>query len=153
MRFGACVGLDRVSVLEKYGYDFFELGVSSLLPETLDSEFIPVREKAKSFRIKPEAYNVFIKGELKLTGEEVDFDRVIRYVETAVRRAAALGGKIIVFGSGTARRVPDGFPKEKAYEQLKKFLNMVADNAGKHRITIAIEPLNREETNILNSGS
>ncbi|MDI6783944.1 MAG: hypothetical protein QME64_07605, partial [bacterium] len=43
------------------------------------------------------------------------------------------------FGSGVARKVPDGFPAEKARLQLLEFLLMAGDYAAKHSVIIAIE--------------
>ncbi len=59
----------------------------------------------------------------------------------------------MVFGSGGARRVPDGFSKDEAFEQLVAFGKRIAPEARSHGITVAIEPLRREETNIINSAA
>jgi len=59
----------------------------------------------------------------------------------------------VVFGSGGARRVPDGFPKDDAFKQLVEFGRRVAQEARTHNITIAVEPLRRQETNIINSAA
>ena len=52
-----------------------------------------------------------------------------------------------MFGSGGARRVPEGFPKEDAFEQFVEFGKRIAPEARAHGLTIAIEPLCRDETN------
>ena len=54
---------------------------------------------------------MFVPAEVRLTGPEVDWAQVEGYLETAIGRVAALGGQAIVFGSGGARRVPDGSPR------------------------------------------
>src|SRR5206468_10663008 len=48
-------------------------------------------------------------------------------------------------------RVPDGFSKDDAFKQLVEFGRRIALEARNHNITIAIEPLRREETNIINT--
>jgi D-psicose/D-tagatose/L-ribulose 3-epimerase len=58
-----------------------------------------------------------------------------------------------VFGSGGARRVPDGFAKDDAFKQLVEFGRRAAAEARTHNITIAIEPLRTQETNIINSAA
>lgn len=156
MRFGVCLGDlkgdDHLpSILKRVGCNYLELGVETVKPEESKEEFAEVKEKIRRFSLAPEAFNCFIPPNLKLVGGEVDFARVTRYVQIALSRIAELRGKIVVFGSGGARKVPDGFPRERAHEQLIKFLNMVADEAGKQGITIALEPLFKVATNIINS--
>ena len=75
------------------------------------------------------------------------------YVKKAFARLSRLGTGIVVFGSGGARRVPEGFPKEDAFKQLVEFGKRIAPEARAHGLTIAIEPLRREETNIINSAA
>jgi D-psicose/D-tagatose/L-ribulose 3-epimerase len=58
-----------------------------------------------------------------------------------------------VFGSGGARRVPDGFAKDEAFAQLVDFGRRAAREAKAHGITIAIEPLRKQETNIINTAA
>ena len=65
------------------------------------------------------------------------------------KRAARLGAKVVVFGSGGARAVPDEFPKAQAYEQLVHLLGELGPLAEANDVTIAIEPLNRTECNII----
>ena len=75
------------------------------------------------------------------------------YVKKAFARLSRLGTGIVVFGSGGARRVPEGFPKEDAFKQLVEFGKRIAPEARAQGLTIAIEPLRREETNIINSAA
>ena len=97
------------------------------------------------------AANVFVPGHLKIAGPEVDFSRLTRYVQTVMSRAEQIGIRAIVFGSGGARRIPDGCNRQQAYAQLLDFGHMVAPLAAQHGVKIAVEPLNRGETNVLNS--
>src|SRR5690606_6399534 len=53
--------------------------------------------------------------------------------------------------SGGARSYPENLSKEKAVEQIVEFLKIVAPYAEKNGITIVIEPLNKKESNIINS--
>mgnify|MGYP001019206367 CR=1 FL=1 len=50
-----------------------------------------------------------------------------------------------------ARAVPADYPRVKAWMQLVRFLNLCADAAEDQGLTIAIEPLNRAESNIINT--
>jgi sugar phosphate isomerase/epimerase len=64
---------------------------------------------------------------------------------------AKLGVKVVVFGSGGARKVPEGFSKDEAFTQLVEFAKKVAPEAQSRGITFAVEPLKTAETNIINS--
>lgn len=151
MRFGCCVGLDKAQIVQEAGYDYIELPVSTVKAESPDSEFEPILEQASSLEIIPEAWNCLLPGDMKVTGPEVDKYRVERYLRTAFERIEELGGEIVVFGSGGARTVPEGFPREEAWQQLVEFVSLAGQIAGTHGITIAIEPLNSKESNIINS--
>jgi len=62
-----------------------------------------------------------------------------------------LGMTVVVFGSSGARNVPSGFPWETAWTQLRLLLLALAPIAEQAGVTIAIEHLNRGESNILTS--
>ena len=150
MRFGICTGLDNINRLAEVGYDYIELGVrSALMPEADETEFQKIREQVAAAPLKPEAYAGFIPRDLRVVGETVDFPRLSRYVETACRRSSEIGGKVIVYGSSGSRNVEEGYSEERALAQIAEFLDMAADHAEAHDITIVIEPICMKEGNIL----
>jgi len=59
--------------------------------------------------------------------------------------------EVIVFGNGGARKIPDGAKREDIWANLRTVLEIMDEYAQKHDITIAVEPLNTMETNILTS--
>lgn len=150
MRFGICTGLDNVNRLAEVGYDYIELGVrSALMPEADESEFQQIRDRVATSPLKPEAYAGFIPRELRVVGDAVDSPRLTRYVETACRRAREIGGEIIVYGSSGSRNIEEGYSEERALTQIAEFLDMSADHAEAHDITIVIEPICIKEGNII----
>ncbi|HHW48381.1 MAG TPA: sugar phosphate isomerase/epimerase [Clostridiaceae bacterium] len=160
MRFGCCgcmispgkdpIGIEIIETLSKAGYDYIELSLSHMA-ELTRTRFLELRKRIEASGLKCEACNNFVPGEVRLTGENVNMDSVMHYVRKALKRAAELETEIVVFGSAGARNVPDGFPKEKAFEQLVDFLNLAAPEAGQYGITLVIECLNKGESNIINS--
>ena len=66
-------------------------------------------------------------------------------------RAETLGGKICVIGSGGSRKIPDGFDFETGYDQFAKVLGIAGDIAAEYGITIVVEPLQADETNLINT--
>jgi len=151
MRFGCCVSPDKIGIVQDAGYDYVELQIGVIKPEAPDSEFEAVREQIQSYDIVPEAWCCLLGSEMKVTGPEVDMYRIERYLRTAFERVEELGGEVIVFGSGGARKIPDDFPADEAREQLVEFLTLAGQVAGAYGITIAIEPLNSRETNVITS--
>jgi sugar phosphate isomerase/epimerase len=151
MRFGCCGGLDKIQIVQDAGYDYIEMSVAAVMAESPDEEFESTLGLVKSFDIVPEAWNCLLPGDFKVTGPEIDMYRVERYLRTAFARIEDLGGEIVVFGSGGARRVPDSFSMEEAGGQIVEFLTLAGRIAGAHGITIAVEPLHKRGANIINS--
>jgi len=151
MKFGCCASIDKAEAVYRAGFDYLEAGVTSLIPDEDDAAFVPVLEKYQSSPIPVDAFNLFLPGDLKIVGPEIDQARMEQYVKRALARIQAVGATIAVIGSGRSRTVPEGFPRDQAIEQIVHFLGLVADAADPTDVTIAIEPLNRKESNIINS--
>jgi sugar phosphate isomerase/epimerase len=151
MQIGCCCSLDQAEAVHAAGFDYLECTLVSLQPEADEATFAPILARYQAAPLPVRTCNVFLPGDLKVVGPQVDQARLGRYVETALARAQQIGIRLAVFGSGTARMVPDGFARAQAEAQVVDFLQMVAEVAAATGITIAIEPLNRKESNILNS--
>ncbi len=150
MRFGVCAGSETAGQLAAAGYDYIELSVAGdLIPDEDAGAWNEKRRALETLPLRAEAFNSFVRTG-KIVGPDADFDRLRRYVTTALERAAQIGGKIIVFGSGGARNLPDGFPRETALRQLRDFLALCADASDTTGVIVAIEPLQRAESNVIN---
>ena len=151
IKIGICMAPERVPQIAP-GYDYVELGVASVLTPLVEDEvFAPRVTELASLVPHARACNGFVPADVKLVGDDIDWGQVQTYVERAVRRAGMLGCRVIVFGSGGARAVPEDYSRPLAWGQMVRFLDECADQAAIHGLTIAIEPLNRRETNILNT--
>jgi len=150
MRIGCCAGIEQNKLLADIGYDYIELPLAKIM-EIPEHEFSALKEDTSTWSIKPEVCNVFFPSNLRLTGPDIDFEVVMGYVESALTRASQMGVDTIVFGSAGAKNIPIGFQWAKAWDQLVKMLKEWNDVARKHNIVIAIEPLNRTESNIINT--
>lgn len=150
MRFGACCDFDKADLLDRIGYDYIEANVT--IVAAMDGEkFKATAEKLDGMRLGCEASCILFPGELKVTGPEVDEIKIGKYLDGAFSRLERLGVESVVFGSGGARRVPDGFDRARAWHQLVSVGRLLSEKAGEHGIKIALEPLNKGETNIINS--
>ena len=151
MQFGCCASIDQAEVVHAAGFDYLEAGVTSLLPDEDEEAFAAVLAQYQASLVPVRAFNLFLPGDLKIVGPEVDEERARQYVKRAIRRIEQVGAAIAVIGSGRSRSVPDGFARNEAVAQIDRFLTMVADEADDSAVTIAIEPLNQKESNIINS--
>jgi D-psicose/D-tagatose/L-ribulose 3-epimerase len=143
---------DDMEKAKRVGFDYVELGVKNFV-KLSDDEFKAFQEKHKALGIPTPVGNNFIPVEIKVVGPEIDKAKQDEYVKKAFDRSKQLGLKIIVFGSGGARKVPDGFAKEEAYKQLVEFAKRIAPEAKKRGIVVAVEPLQSKETNIINTAA
>jgi sugar phosphate isomerase/epimerase len=147
MKIGVCVGTDieRLKTAKRFGFDFAESHCQNIVKMT-DEELKAFKEEG----IPVLAANCFIG--MRIVGEERDIPAIKAYLNTLFERSAYLGIKCLVFGSSGARNIPEGGSYDETYEQIVYFLKeLVAPLAEKYGITVAIEPLRKGETNIINT--
>ena len=144
MKIGICRGLDDFDAIKNgvnSGVDYLETGFGCLANFT-DEKFGEAQAYLKDMGLECVAANGFIPGEMKLVGNDVDYVALSEYIDRGFSRAGKLGVKTVVFGSGKARSFDEGFPLEKAKEQLAYFLSeYAAPRAEKAGAIIVMEPL------------
>ena len=152
LRLGICCGPDKARQAAAAGCDFIEPGFSGFLDPTLPEDKWATRAaQMEASPLRAESFNGLLRGELKVTGPEVALPKVAQYLQIGFRRARTCGAQRVVFGSGAARRVPEGFPRDQAETQIADFLKMAGDLAAVEKLALVIEPLQHAETNILNT--
>ena len=150
MRIGLCTGIENLELTGRLGFDYIECAASAIA-SLGDEDFEKALAAVKKSPVSVERVNVLFPAGIKLLGPEANQNATDAYLERAFTRAASLGAKIAVFGSGKARSLPDGIPFGQAYRELVAAVKRIGDAAGRHGLRIAIEPLNREESNCINS--
>ena len=149
---GIC-GTGWAEAAQKCGLDYLEANVSSFLcPESDDSVFNANRE-ALAGALPIYSANGYFPGSIKVVGPQAETERAIKYSETAIRRAAEIGIKVLVLGSSGSRSIPEGFSREEAEKQFLALLKGIAPTAEKYGVVVAIEPLQHSETNFINTVS
>ena len=88
---------------------------------------------------------------MKAVGPQADRERIRRYIVKAGEAASRIGVEVAVFGSGGARAIPEGWDRPRAEEQMQEWLGMIAEEWQGTGVTLALEPLNRKESNLINS--
>ena len=152
VRVGYCTTVKNLEAAKAAGFEYVELSATEIASLS-DADFDAAAAQIKQLGIATPAANLFLPATLKVTGPQTDPEQQMVHVRNAFTRLSKLGTEVVVFGSGGARRVPDGFSKEEAFKQLVDFGRRAAREARAHGITIAIEPLRRQETNIINTAA
>jgi sugar phosphate isomerase/epimerase len=151
---GVCTSFSNAPLLNYRGVDYIEESVQHfLVPQEPEEVFKKKLQDSRAAGMKIYACNGFLPGNLKCVGLHARHDDILQYAETAFRRSRDAGIKIIVFGSGSSRRIPDGYSKVVAEAQVTSLLRRMGPVAEEFGIVVAIEPLRKEETNFLNSVS
>jgi sugar phosphate isomerase/epimerase len=148
MRFGCCVDVDQVSILAQAGYDFCELPAHTVRPLDDEPAALPALRAIAALPLRPESFNSLIPPDLRLVGPHVDREALRSYLRRTFGRMVQLGGAVVVLGSGGARHIPAGMPREQALDQLADSLALAAEEAGRAGIELALEHLNRGECNV-----
>ncbi|MCK4999169.1 MAG: sugar phosphate isomerase/epimerase, partial [Anaerohalosphaera sp.] len=147
---GVCTSTGNAELVKTVNVDYIEAGVQRfLIPFESDEKFAEKLAALQQSGVTVRACNGFIPGSIKSTGPKADHDKLLKYAETAFQRAQKTGIKIIVFGSSGSRNIPKGFDRDQAKAQFVSLLKRMGPIAAKYDVTIAIEPLNRKETNFI----
>lgn len=150
MKIGLCCPAVDADVVKQKGGEYTEVNATEIL-QMNEKEFAAFLSRVQAGKVVPLCANCLVPGDLPLTGPDVDFDKVRAHAEAVFARLAKIGVKTAVFGSGKAKQVPDGFPMERAWEQLYRVAEIFADEAEKYGQTVVIEGLRRCEVNIVNT--
>jgi D-psicose/D-tagatose/L-ribulose 3-epimerase len=161
MKFGCClnmvssapdgIGIEHLHELSEAGYDYVELPLAEMM-RLDDSEFNVIKETLENEKIICDVCNNLFPKTMRLTGPLPDSNgKIAEYVEKSLGRVAQLKGQKVVFGSGGAKNVPEGFAIERGYEQIVSLLKSIAKTAKSNNITVVIEPLRKAECNLINT--
>lgn len=152
MIFGICSGPELANAAAEAGFDYLDATVEwAVCPKEPDPVFQARSLEIFSLPIAIRNLTCLLPGDYALCGPEAMTEKAIHYTSTALRRAATLGIRTVAFGSGWSRKSPDGWPLEKAFEQITAFVRGVAPVAELVGVTLVVENLRAAETNMLNT--
>ena len=149
-RIGICAQLDRAPLLAAAGADHIEPGfgvVAGMDDATFADNITLLRESG----LCVDSMNSMLPGTAILYGDEAQTEQLFGYVRHGMERAAILGCRNVVFGSGTARKIPEGWSLRDAQLRIATLLDRFCDIARPYGIRIAIEPLRAFETNFIHT--
>ena len=155
MRYGVNVNWAELAELAPraggIGLDYVELRVGEALsPLRIDDATFRQRVgEVERLGLPVEAANVFLTPPIMVVGPDADMERFRDYVAVAVERLRALGAGVVVWGSGPTRQIPEGFPRERAWEQLRERVAHAGELCARAGIRIALEALPRTAVNFV----
>ncbi|WP_051359844.1 sugar phosphate isomerase/epimerase family protein [Adhaeribacter aquaticus] len=151
-KLGMVSSIDQDSLLYASGFRLIGESVSKMLsPNLSEAQFQENLKQLKQTKCKVYVCNILFPGSMKITGPDVNEQRILPYVDSVFSRAHQADIPVIVLGSSGSRRIPKGYDNEKAKADFVNLCRKMAEVAKKHKITIAIENLNKGETNFLNT--
>ncbi len=149
MKLGVCTKLERIEIIKNLGFEYIEPKLTDVASMT-EEELSEARKILDHNGMNAETYNLFCPKELNLSYAADEYE-ISAYAKCALANAQKLGGEIIVVGSGKARNIPEEYSFEEGREKFKRVLSLVADIAADYNIKVALEPLNTNETNLINT--
>lgn len=158
MRIGCCVnmlaseqdpiGAEHIAALKRHGYDYVELPLAQVM-ELSEDRFQALCDQLTHLGLVCECCNNFFPANIRLTGDAVNQQEILDYLGRSLERAHRLGVGVVVFGSAKAKNVPEGFDPAIAFGQVVWVLQQAGRIAAGYGIVIVIEPLNRQESNLI----
>jgi sugar phosphate isomerase/epimerase len=148
---GVCAFPSDFDQVERLGFDYLEPPAVEVATMT-EADFKAFKARVAKSGLCCRSFNSFIRT-LRVVGPDVSLPALQAYLDTCLPRCRELSGEIIVWGSASSRNVPDGYPRDRAWTEIVRFLRMAGDTARLHQLVIAIEPLSHPESNIVNTAA
>ena len=150
MRFGLCTDIRNVREVQEAGFDYIE-GKLNQFALWSEEEFEKTLDLFASSSISMETCSLLLPKTMAVLGPEYDEKALLSYLDTAFSRMDRLSCSLVVFGSGKSRNIPQGMTMQEGFLALSEVTRLIGRKAKEHGISIAIEPLNRSESNIINT--
>lgn len=152
MEIGLLIGsLDQLENVAAWGYDYAEISPGLLgIDEAGGTIEQQALEQIQGSPVPVTAMCGFL-ARSKVVGPEVDSAQVRAYVIRLFDAMQQAGVPVIGYGSGGSRFVPDGFPRDRALDQVNDFLQMCADLGEPRGVQVALEPYNYDDANLINT--
>ncbi len=151
MKFGVCTGAENVKTVKEAGFDYIEINFSSLAKMN-NSDFLKLKNDLIENNLSCLFSNCFIPGEYSICSENLNKSEIEKFIEQGMSRGKEIGMHSVAFGSGKARNALENQEYSIAFSKISEFLkDICVPLCEKYDFTIAIEPLRKKETNIINT--
>lgn len=147
MRIGV-TSIEHAAAAAKMGFDYLEVNASNLSKlseEEFEKTLICIQESG----LPAETCNVLFH-DIQLLSDE-GRGRLESYLHDIFQRLKRVGVQLAVFGSGGARNRPKELPFAEGWRRLCEVTRVIGSVAGEYGMSVAVEPLRRAETNMINT--
>jgi sugar phosphate isomerase/epimerase len=148
MTLGWCARVAESGRVRNMGFDYLEVALAPMQIDN-DAAFRAARAAVIAAGVPTPVFNQFLPQGLPVVGPDVDPPRIRRYLARAAEVMHAAAAEFVVFGSGWARNVPQGWNRADADEQFLETVSWCTDAFNGTGIQLALESQNVKETNLL----
>lgn len=139
---GICVFSKNIKKAVEAGFDYVVLpGVE--IAKMTDDEFNLLLKTINENNITVSGYNAYCNGETPIVGDGFSPEKTRDYAKLMCLRGQALGIKNIGIGGPFARKLPEDYDMDKAFEQGAEFIKITAQEAEKYGFNVLAEGLSR----------
>lgn len=146
--FGLALG-DEIKI-KTAGYDAAEFHVACIM-EPDRSDFHEVQQRMIATGLDFSVWDNPIPLPVAICDDSFNLNFWKEYLLQACERCAQLGCKKYVFGNGKGRSLPESADVRAARGKLDNFVDLLCDTSQQFGITVMIEPLGAEFSNIFNT--
>ena len=150
MKLGICGSEGQFAAAAKNGFAYMDVPLTAVRQLTGDA-LRALRDKALARGLSMDCFVCFFGPEVTLYGGTKVQEAALEYATRNFEAVRSLGGSICCIGSGGARSAPEGMDRGQAEEELVALLQKLADRAADYGVSLAVEPLRPEETNMINT--
>ncbi|SAK85532.1 xylose isomerase domain-containing protein [Caballeronia pedi] len=149
-QFGWCGLLQNAALMKDAGLDYIE---AQLVPMKLedDAAFSDAKARVGDLPLPAHAFSYLFPHDARIVGPEKDERRNRAYFDRVVDLLTLARARVVVLGSGWTRNIPEGWTQAQAEDEFLTTLAWCADALQGSGATLVIEPLNRKESNLVNS--
>lgn len=141
--------VDLIKKIEDFGYDSIEMTIADRSKKNLEI----IRDNIKKTKLECIICSSFTEGDL-ISNDPATIKKGVKYVKESIDLCEYLGAGILVgptYGSLVNKDFLNPIIKNKAKRQAVELLKNIGQYALDKKINIGIEPLNRYESNFLNT--
>jgi sugar phosphate isomerase/epimerase len=148
---------EQCTLAAALGYDGLEVAPFTLAEDPMkigDADAVAFRRIATDHGLSIDGLHWLLVAPPGLSMVSTDAavrERTASVMERLVELCALMGGKYLVHGSPKQRSVPSGATREQAWERARGCLLRAAAKAQACGVTYCIEPLSRQETDVINT--
>jgi sugar phosphate isomerase/epimerase len=145
--FGFTKDIDAIAAA---GYDCIEMHMREIMGMD-DATFTMACHKLKDSLLVCEVLDNPVPLDQCIADESFDLDYYRNFLQIGSDRAAQLGVKYFIFGNGRTRSLPTSGDIKAAQDKNLCFMRMLADITAEKGITVLIEPLAPQVSNVIYS--